>query len=126
MTTLKGANNIAQEAHDNAVGKGFYKDWTDLTNAVWTNDDLPMAERERLGNIVTRLTRNEKLLLIVSEVIEYMESIRKNKGDDQEEMADVFIRALDLSAFDDVDLDKVVPEKMLKNRGRDERHGVGF
>lgn len=90
-------NLAAKECHENAKDKGFWDD----TSVV------------------------EKLALIHSEVSEVLEADRKNKGKNavEEELADILIRTLDLCAYLDMDVDRVISDKMEKNRQRAHKHG---
>lgn len=76
----------------------------------------------------------KQLMMIVSEAVEVMEAIRKDKGEDQiaSEMADIVIRTLDLYAglvqngYTHQSLDTALEEKASFNKTRPERHGVRF
>ena len=64
------------------------------------------------------------LALIHSEVSEALEAYRKDdRANFQEELADVFIRLLDLSHGMGIDLGTEVLAKLAKNRTRGFRHG---
>ena len=73
-------------------------------------------------------------MMVVSEAVEVMEAIRKDKGKQEvaDEMADILIRTLDLYAglvengYTDISLDKALEDKVSFNKGRPERHGVRF
>lgn len=122
-------NKLADIIHANSVSKGFYEDGEKIKNILlaYAWDDEPRMEQVRpLIDVVNRFVRNEKLLLIISEVIEVMEAYRKNTGEQTEEMADVIIRTLDLSSYDRIDIEQEVFDKMDKNAGRERKHGVGF
>jgi NTP pyrophosphatase (non-canonical NTP hydrolase) len=72
--------------------------------------------------------------MVVSEAVEVMEAIRKDKGRQEvaDEMADIIIRTLDLYAglvengYTDISLDKALDNKVSFNKERPERHGVRF
>lgn len=76
----------------------------------------------------------KQLMMIVSETVEVMEAIRKDKGSAAvaDEMADILIRTLDLYAglvengYTNVSLDKALEKKVSFNKTRPERHGVRF
>jgi NTP pyrophosphatase (non-canonical NTP hydrolase) len=76
----------------------------------------------------------KQLMMIVSEAVEVMEAIRKNKGKQEvaDEMADIIIRTLDLyqglkdNGYVDQDLQVALNNKTNFNRSRPERHGVKF
>lgn len=75
-----------------------------------------------------------KIALIHSEVSEWLEAIRKEKGEDAEaeEIADVLIRLLDLyearkiSGHLNRSLDDALRQKIGKNRDRPHKHGRRF
>lgn len=104
--------DLANEVHRTAVKKGF-----------WPND-------------VDDIFVTKQLMMIVSEAVEVMEAIRKDKGNQEvaEEMADIVIRTLDLWAGlketgfvePDADLQAVFNNKTSINETRPERHGVRF
>lgn len=103
---------LADEVHATAVDKGFWPE---------NVDDI----------FVTK-----QLMMIVSETVEVMEAIRKDKGNQEvaDEMADIVIRTLDLWAGlkesgyveTDADLQVVFNNKTSVNKERPEKHGVRF
>lgn len=76
----------------------------------------------------------KQLMMIVSEAVEVMEAVRKDKGEDEiaKEFADIIIRTLDLYAglveagYLKVSLDQALEEKTKFNLTRPEKHGVRF
>jgi len=105
-------DSMAVELHKNAVDKGFWP----APDAV---DDIFIAKQ---------------LMMIVSEVTETMEAIRKDKGEEEitKEFADIIIRTLDLYAgvveagYTRLSLDHMLKEKVDFNKTRPEKHGVRF
>jgi len=103
-------DELAEEIHKNAVDKGFWDR---------TVDPIFIAKQ---------------MMMIVSEVSEAMEALRKDMDADQisDEFADIFIRTLDLYAgiaeagYVTKSLDYAVKEKMEKNSHRPNKHGVRF
>lgn len=103
-------DELAEQLHETAVLKGFWPD--DV-------DDIFITKQ---------------LMMIVSEAVEVMEAIRKDKGEEQiaDEMADILIRTLDLYAglvehgYTKVSLDYALDKKANINKDRPERHGVRF
>jgi NTP pyrophosphatase (non-canonical NTP hydrolase) len=103
-------DELAEQLHTTAVAKGF-----------WPED-------------VDDIFITKQLMMIVSEAVEVMEAIRKDKGEDQiaDEMADILIRTLDLYAglvengYTRVSLDYALDKKANINKDRPERHGVRF
>lgn len=108
----------AAEIHNTARDKGFWP------NKYYDYMTLKITEEA----VCT------KLALIHSEVTEVLEAVRKNQGKDAivEEMADVYIRLLDLyaalrnSGQVDASFDNVVQLKMNKNALRPQLHGNNF
>lgn len=103
-------DQLAEQLHKTAVEKGF-----------WPED-------------VDDIFITKQLMMIVSEAVEVMEAIRKDRGEDQiaDEMADILIRTLDLYAglvehgYTKVSLDYALDKKANVNKDRPERHGVRF
>jgi NTP pyrophosphatase (non-canonical NTP hydrolase) len=103
-------DDMAKEIHKTAVEKGF---WPDKV------DDLFISKQ---------------LLMIVSEVVEATEAIRKDEGKQRvaDEIADIVIRTLDLyqglrnHGYVDGELQVALNNKTDFNKSRPERHGVKF
>ena len=103
-------DELAEEIHKNAVDKGFWDR---------TVDPIFIAKQ---------------MMMIVSEVSEAMEALRKDMDADQisDEFADILIRTLDLYAgiaeagYVTKSLDYAVKEKMERNSHRPKKHGVRF
>ena len=103
-------DDLAIELHEAAVKKGFWPE--DV-------DDIFIAKQ---------------LMMIVSEVTELMEAIRKDKGEEEIafETVDILVRTLDLyaglveSGYTKISLDHAFKEKTNFNKTRDKKHGVKF
>jgi NTP pyrophosphatase (non-canonical NTP hydrolase) len=103
-------DNLAINLHKVAVEKGFWPE--DI-------DDIFVAKQ---------------CMMIVSEVTEVMEAVRKDKGEEEitKEFADIIIRTLDLYAgmveagYTRLSLDQALREKVDFNKTRPEKHGVRF
>jgi NTP pyrophosphatase (non-canonical NTP hydrolase) len=103
-------DELAEEIHKNAVNKGFWDR---------TVDPIFVAKQ---------------MMMIVSEVSEAMEALRKDMDPDQisDEFADIIIRTLDLYAgiaeagYVKKSLDYAIKEKMERNSHRPKKHGVRF
>ena len=103
-------DDLAEQLHKTAVEKGFWP--TEV-------DDIFIAKQ---------------CMMIVSEVTELMEAIRKDKGEEEiaMETADIFIRTLDLYAglveagYTTISLDYALQEKSNINKDRPQKHGVRF
>jgi NTP pyrophosphatase (non-canonical NTP hydrolase) len=109
-------DDMATELHDIAVEKGF---WDVIKDASQEQKDIFMTKQ---------------LMMIVSEAVEVMEAIRKNRGpeDIADEMADIIIRTLDLYAglreeeYVNESLQVAFNKKTSFNKSRPEKHGVKF
>lgn len=103
-------DELAEEIHKNAVEKGFWDR---------TVDPIFIAKQ---------------MMMIVSEVSEAMEAVRKDMDPEQisDEFADIIIRTLDLYAgiveagYVTKSLDYAIKEKMERNTHRPKKHGVRF
>lgn len=103
-------DDLAEKLHETAVSKGFWPE--DV-------DDIFLAKQ---------------CMMIVSEVTELMEAIRKDKGEEEIalETADILIRTLDLYAglveagHTTISLDYALQEKSNINKDRPQKHGVRF
>lgn len=103
-------DQLAIDLHKVAVEKGFWPEEI---------DDIFVAKQ---------------CMMIVSEVTEVMEAVRKDKGSEEisKEFADIIIRTLDLYAgmveagYTRESLDYIVKKKTEFNQTRPEKHGVRF
>jgi NTP pyrophosphatase (non-canonical NTP hydrolase) len=103
-------DEMADHLHQVATEKGF---WPDRVDDIFIT---------------------KQLMMVVSEAVEVMEAIRKDKGNQEvsDEMADIIIRTLDLYAglvengYTDISLDAALDKKVSFNKQRPERHGVKF
>ena len=103
-------DNLCEQLHETAVEKGFWPEEV---------DDIFITKQ---------------LMMIVSEAVEVMEAIRKDKGEEEiaDEMADILIRTLDLYAglvdngYTTISLDYAFKKKTEVNKTRPEKHGVKF
>ncbi len=103
-------DELAEQLHTTAVEKGFWPEEI---------DDIFVAKQ---------------CMMIVSEVTEVMEAVRKDKGEEEiaKEFADIIIRTLDLYAgmveagYTKISLDYAMDRKTQFNKTRPEKHGVRF
>ncbi len=98
-TEIKGRslNELSQLCHNIAKEKGFW--------------DSP----RNIG---------EALMLIVTELAEAMEAHRhQDDANFKEELADTFIRLLDLCGGLNIDMEEEIYQKALKNKNRPYKHG---
>lgn len=116
---------LAKDINDWAVRKGF---WTRPTDGL-RNDLFPEDEA-----YLTNAEKGQKLMLVVSELGEAVEGVRKPGPSDkiplftqeEEEIADAVIRLLDYVGRYRLRLAEAVEAKMAVNEGRSFRHGKAF
>ena len=111
-------NEVITNAYSNAEEHGFYDDI-----------DTLQATRGLTGQEYSMLMNNAintRLMLIVGEVAEAMEAIRKDDDNFREELADVAIRLFDLCGFMAIDLENEIEKKMKINADRPYKHGKAF
>jgi len=66
----------------------------------------------------------EALMLVVTELAEAMEGYRHQDQDNfKEELADAFIRLMDLCGGLKIDIEKEIAKKTMKNKQRPYKHG---
>lgn len=95
--TGKALNELARLCHQVAVEKGFWD---------------------------TERNLGEALMLIVTELAEGMEAYRRqDDANFREELADTFIRLLDLCGGLKIDIEGEIAKKYEKNKGRPYKHG---
>lgn len=79
------------------------------------------------GQISIDRNNSELLMLIVTELAEACQALRKdNKKQFAEELADTVIRVADLAGGRNIDLEKEILKKIEKNKKRKFRHGKKF
>lgn len=97
MIKGKSLNELCELCHSIAKSKGFW-------------------DKER--------NMGEALMLIVTEIGEAMEGYRKNDQENfREELADAFIRLLDLCGGYGIDIEEEIRKKSEKNKSRPHMHG---
>ena len=100
--TAFALNELAYFCHANAVRRGFWEsfDYDDPRHIL------------------------SVLALIGTEVSEAVEAVRKDDTENfAEELADILIRVFDVAGAMDVNIGRMVLDKMEKNRGRSFKHG---
>lgn len=112
LNFVYGWKSIRKRAYDSALAKGFH-----AAQAL-----LP----------IEILTNCLKLFLIVSELVEAFEAIRKGNPPDKHlpqysnfavELADAAIRIADLAEVNGIPLEEIMLAKMDYNDGRPQMHG---
>lgn len=112
-------NKLITDAHENAVKHGFWDEISVLKhNAEFYKGSAVATYNFAIGNM---------LMLIVSEVAEAQDGLRKGDDDNfKEELADIAIRLADLCGGLEIDLQIEIIKKMNKNKLRPYKHGKEF
>jgi NTP pyrophosphatase (non-canonical NTP hydrolase) len=114
---------LIKTAHENAVSKGFWNTELSTIKKIRSNKDFTDNELQAVINAF----RNQRLLLVVSELVEAMEALRHNDWlNYKEELADVMIRMGDLAGGEDIKLHNEIAIKMERNKERPKLHGKAF
>ena len=112
-------NELAVDAHKNAVKHGFYQDIDNIINKLYNDDEPDLIAIAHRDFVLAQLAK------IASEVGEAVAVIQHNKDMEglNEELADITIRTMDLAAFLMFNHGDDVINKMKKNKERPLKHG---
>lgn len=112
-------NEVAYEAHKNAIQHGFYDDYMELANELKSSESAVAMKAAERDFILAQLAK------ICSEVGECVEVVQKKVDYDglAEELSDIVIRTMDLAAFIGYDIGTHIALKMKKNESRPYKHG---
>ena len=117
MDILIGLEALAEEAYQNAKNHGFHDGVVAMREIITAADPSLLEEFETLIGL-------GRLMLIVTELAEAAEALRKGDTDNfAEEIADVQIRLGDEGRARHVSLGAAVVAKMAVNRSRPHKHG---
>ena len=118
-------NQLIKAAHENANRKGFWEDWKDIKGSK-KNKTVEIKTGHAEENLINNAI-STRLMLIVGEVAEAQEGLRKGDADNfREELADIAIRLFDLCGGLDIDLELEIITKMAINKSRPYKHGKAF
>lgn len=135
----------AMDIHDDNCKRGFYDDIAEIAETVEDGD---------IYNQIESMFINQQILLTITELSEAVEYMRKHgidltldpltdlkmldldkrnkifkdqfKDTFQDEIADTFIRLLDLVGYLDIDIDVWIKAKLEYNRSRPYKHGKKY
>ena len=94
--------------------KKTMNEWADICHGIAREKGFWDQERNT----------GEALMLVVTELAEAMEAYRtQNDENFREEIADTFIRLLDLCGGFKIDIEQEIVKKSLKNKQRPYKHG---
>ena len=114
---------LIEDAHENTINKGF---WDAEEEIVDKMEIFGFSEKEIQA--VKMAFENQRIMLIVTELGEYIEARRNNDGSSaNEELADVIIRWADfVGGKGKGKIIKAIRGKMEKNKIRPRLHGKEF
>ncbi|MBY6758682.1 nucleotide pyrophosphohydrolase [Clostridium botulinum] len=113
---------MVKDAHKNAIDHGFWEEEKNILTKMCVKE----FEDEEI-KAVKRAFMCQRLMLIVSEVSEAVNALRKDdKENYAEELADIILRTSDTALGDTVDIEKEIKKKMKKNRSRPYKHDKAF
>lgn len=115
-SALLNLNALAADIHEWAVSKGFYD------HEKVPGKDMPGADKWNNPSL-----SGEKIALMHSELSEMLSALRDADDEhEREEMADLFIRALDYCGWKGWDIEKAIVDKLRVNADRPYLHGRKF
>jgi NTP pyrophosphatase (non-canonical NTP hydrolase) len=123
---LSELTNLAKEINKENHNKGFWDTEDKFYSAFNPADSFDLS--------LDKALMVQKLALIVSEISEGIEGLRKDAQDDHlpqydslsVELADTLIRILDFCGYYGINIGKITKEKLLFNRSRPHKHGKEF
>ena len=121
-------DELQRRAHANAKAKGFYEVYGFVTGMFWQQAQRTQGQNRNKvidkGQQFKTVWLLARLMLINTELAEAAEAMRKEDGGNwPEELADAFIRLLDLAEWTNVDLYEETLAKMERNESRPRMHG---
>ena len=125
LSHLDALDNLAEDITKWATEKGFWK-------STIADFDGPSGVVVGISPEFILLKKSQKLMLVVSELSECLEGLRKpTKGvagftNEEEEIADAIIRLLDYAGQYGLRIGQALGAKMAKNEGRPYMHGKNF
>ena len=119
---------LQKEIHQNAVNKGFYDKHNEFgTNLMLIVTELSESMEAHRNNEFANLEEFENLINSDVNPMSYEETFKKYIKDTvEDELADAFIRILDICEFYKIDLQTFVEYKMQYNAKRERLHGKQY
>ncbi len=122
-------NELAKEIHENAKDKGFYDDSKNIGEMLCLiHAEVSEAlEADRTRAYAKLDTPQLNVLEGWVSDIDFQKHFKDQvKGSFEEELADIIIRVLDLSAYKGIDIERYIKLKMRYNSMRRYKHGKDY
>jgi NTP pyrophosphatase (non-canonical NTP hydrolase) len=119
-------NDLADRIHTRNVQKGFYDDEKNIGEMLCLihSEVSEALEADRKNSFAVDIKRVNGL---VGNDDEFKRSFNENIKDTfEDELADIFIRVLDLAAHKGIDLEQHIAAKMRYNYLRPHKHGKNY
>jgi len=120
-------NETAKAAYNNAVSKGFYENPVSIAEriALIHSEASEALEADRKGHF-SNVARMDVLLEIEDNEKFKAAFSADCKSSFEDELADIIIRVMDLSAWKGIDLEAHIAAKMRYNSLREHKHGKKY
>ncbi|MDB0600712.1 hypothetical protein PL373_06045 [Tenacibaculum maritimum] len=121
-------NELAKEIHQNNVKKGFYEDEKNIGEmlALIHSEVSEALEADRKGFYVPIENRIDWLNDLESDSEFKSDFTELVKDTFEDELADIMIRVMDLSAHKEINLEEHIKAKLRYNKMREYKHGKRY
>lgn len=123
-----GLNDLACAIYERNVEKGFYENPKNIGEMLCLihSEVSEALEADRKDKYVLGSVDCQTMNTIIDDNL-FVETYKKHvKGNFEEEMADIFIRVLDMCAYKGIDIEQHVKAKMRYNLTREKYHGKKY
>ncbi|MEM6397496.1 MAG: hypothetical protein AAF741_14195 [Bacteroidota bacterium] len=127
--SLANLNNVAREVQRRNVEKGFYEKEKNIGEMIaLMHSELSEAlEADRKNRYAKADNETWDMLDESPSEADFMDLFRETVKDTfEDELADAFIRILDMAGYLKIDLERHVEYKMRYNQGRQKYHGKRY
>lgn len=116
-------SELSKTSHENAKEKGFWDTEKNIIDKLALKQPLEFEEIKA----IMQAFKCQRLLLVVSELGEAVEALRKENDENfYEELADTEIRLGDFYGGYNINITEAIMKKQKKNKERQKLHGKKF